>query len=86
MELAAAKALEYFHSTRHIILYYEDLVSNHTKLVDVEDFLGLPHMKLTSRQMKIHKGPLREHIRNWDDINKMLKGTAYQSFLYADDY
>lgn len=28
MELTAAKAFEYFNSTRHIVLYYEDLVKN----------------------------------------------------------
>lgn len=26
----AADALQYFNSTRHIVLYYEDLVNNHT--------------------------------------------------------
>lgn len=30
MEMRGAKALEYFNSTRHMILYYEDLMRNHT--------------------------------------------------------
>lgn len=30
MEKTVAKALEYFNSTRHIILYYEDLIKNRT--------------------------------------------------------
>ncbi|CAL5324676.1 uncharacterized protein LOC114308968 isoform X1 [Camellia sinensis] len=85
MDVTAAKALEYFHSTRHIILYYEDLIKNHTqKLVDVQEFLRLPVMNLTSRQVKIHKGPLSEHIKNWDEINKTLQGTTYESFLCTD--
>ncbi|GAB2259846.1 hypothetical protein Droror1_Dr00010701 [Drosera rotundifolia] len=84
MGLTAARALECFHDARHIVLYYEDLVRNSTKLVDVQDFLVLPHMNLTSRQVKIHKGPLFEHISNWDDVNRTLTGTAYESFLYAD--
>ncbi|KAA8547213.1 hypothetical protein F0562_003631 [Nyssa sinensis] len=84
MEVTAAKALEYFSSTRHIILYYEDLIKNRTKLVDIQGFLRLPQMNLTSRQVKIHKGPLSEHIENWDDVNKTLKRTAYESFLLAD--
>ncbi|XP_022871439.1 uncharacterized protein LOC111390608 isoform X2 [Olea europaea var. sylvestris] len=75
MEKTVLEALEYFSSTRHIILYYEDLVKNRTKLVDVQDFLRLPQIELTSRQVKIHKGPLSEHIKNWDDINKALRGT-----------
>ncbi|GMH14773.1 hypothetical protein Nepgr_016614 [Nepenthes gracilis] len=84
MELMTAKALKYFNSTRHIVLHYEDLVSNHTKLLDVQDFLGLPHMKLKSRQVKIHKGRLQEHIQNWDEVSKTLNGTSYESFLHMD--
>ncbi|KAL5754894.1 hypothetical protein ACOSP7_023114 [Xanthoceras sorbifolium] len=84
VEVTANKALEYFNSTRHIILYYEDLVTNHTKLNDVLEFLRLPQMELTSRQVKIHTGSLSEHIKNWDDINRTLNGTAYESFLRAD--
>ncbi|KAJ1419119.1 Sulfotransferase domain [Sesbania bispinosa] len=84
MEMRAAKALEYFNSTRHMILYYEDLMRNHTKLKDVQEFLGLPEMELTSRQVKIHRGPLSDHIQNWDDVNKTLTGTVYESFLEAD--
>ncbi|KAK9284368.1 hypothetical protein L1049_023539 [Liquidambar formosana] len=84
MEESVAKALEYFNSTRHIVLYYEDLIKNRTKLLDVQEFLWLPQMDLTSRQVKIHKGPLSEHVKNWDDVNKTLKGTAYESFLHAD--
>ncbi|XP_048233250.1 uncharacterized protein LOC8260596 isoform X2 [Ricinus communis] len=84
VEITAARALEYFNSTRHIILYYEDLIKNNTKLKDVQEFLGLPLMELTSRQVKIHKGPLSDHIKNWEDVNKALTGTAYESFLEAD--
>ncbi|XP_019424534.1 PREDICTED: uncharacterized protein LOC109333486 isoform X3 [Lupinus angustifolius] len=84
MEMRAAKVLEYFNSTRHIILYYEDLVRNPNMLKDVQQFLGLPQMELTSRQVKIHRGPLSDHIQNWDDVNKALKGTVYESFLEAD--
>ncbi|KAG5089590.1 hypothetical protein AAZX31_01G172100 [Glycine max] len=84
MEMRSAKALEYFNSTRHIIVYYEDLMRNHTKLKDVQEFLGLPQMELTSRHVKIHRGPLSDHIQNWDDVNKTLKGTIYESFLEAD--
>ncbi|WCJ31102.1 P-loop containing nucleoside triphosphate hydrolases superfamily protein [Euphorbia peplus] len=84
VEIIAAKALAYYNSTRHITLYYEDLIKNHTKLEDVQEFLGLPVTKLTSRQVKIHKGPLSDHIKNWEDVNKTLTGTAYESFLMAD--
>ncbi|XVE82771.1 hypothetical protein DITRI_Ditri16bG0032600 [Diplodiscus trichospermus] len=84
VEMAAARALEYFNSTRHMVLYYEDLVTNHTKLKDVQDFLGLPLMELTSRQVKIHKGSLSDFVNNWDDVSKTLNGTEYESFLCAD--
>ncbi|KAF8377520.1 hypothetical protein HHK36_030902 [Tetracentron sinense] len=78
------KALEYFNSTRHIILYYEDIINNRTKLIDVQDFLRVPQRDLKSRQVKIHKGSLSELVGNWDDVHKTLKGTAYESFLHAD--
>ncbi|XP_054825097.1 uncharacterized protein LOC129322755 isoform X2 [Prosopis cineraria] len=84
MEMKTAMALEYFNSTRHMLLYYEDLMSNRTKLKDVLEFLGLPRMDLRSRQVKIHRGPLSEYIKNWDDVKRTLNGTIYESFLEAD--
>ncbi|OMO56709.1 hypothetical protein CCACVL1_26342 [Corchorus capsularis] len=32
VEMTVLKALEYFNSTRHMVVYYEDLVSNHTEI------------------------------------------------------
>ncbi|GAA0149420.1 hypothetical protein LIER_08595 [Lithospermum erythrorhizon] len=84
MEGTAMKAMEFFNNTRHIVLYYEDLIKNRTKLADVQQFLGVPEMVLRSRQVKIHKGPLSEHIKNWDIISRTLSGTAYERFLGAD--
>ncbi|GAV86344.1 hypothetical protein CFOL_v3_29775, partial [Cephalotus follicularis] len=84
VEEITTKALEYFKSTRHIILYYEDLVKNRTKLVDVLEFLKVPQRELKSRQVKIHKGSLSSHVQNWNDIQKTLKGTHYESFLHED--
>ncbi|KAL5223335.1 hypothetical protein ABZP36_028048 [Zizania latifolia] len=77
----AADALVNFKKTRHIILYYEDVVSNKTKLMDVLDFLKLPKRKLSSRHVKIHTKLLRAHIDNWVDVNNTLMGTQYESFL-----
>lgn len=54
------------------------------KLVDVVEFLALPHMKLRSRQVKIHKGPLSIHVKNWNDVKMTLRGTHYERFLNAD--
>lgn len=110
VEETTAKALDYFKSTRHIILYYEDIVKNRTvsnfsvtwicikqrkhlwrnyfsvfqKLLDVQDFLKVPQLDLKSRQVKIHKGPLSNYIRNWDDVQKALSKTPYESLLHAD--
>ncbi|KAL2254667.1 UNVERIFIED_CONTAM: hypothetical protein Sindi_0261400 [Sesamum indicum] len=85
VEELVTKSLEYFKSTRHIILYYEDVVKNRTKLVDVQDFLRVPRQELKSRQVKIHKGPLSSQVENWGEIKKTLKGTHYESFL-GEDY
>ncbi|KAA8537720.1 hypothetical protein F0562_027290 [Nyssa sinensis] len=83
-EETTAKAMEYFKSTRHIVLYYEDIVRNRTKLVDVLKFLRVPYRDLTSRQVKIHSGPLSNQVQNWDDVQNTLKGTPYESLLQAD--
>nr|GLL23682.1 uncharacterized protein LOC109161329 [Ipomoea trifida] len=83
-EELVTKGLESFKSTRHIILYYEDIIQNRTKLIDVQDFLTVPHRELHSRQIKIHKGPLSSQVENWGDIEKTLKGTPFESFLRAD--
>ncbi|KAL2344842.1 hypothetical protein Fmac_006127 [Flemingia macrophylla] len=78
------KALEYFKSTRHIILYYEDVIKNRTKLMEVQDFLKVPRMDLKSRQVKIHKGSLSSHVENWNDVSKALTGTPYENYLRED--
>lgn len=85
VEEMTAKALGYFKSTRHIILYYEDVVKNGSKLVEVQEFLKVPKRNLKSRQVKIHKGSLSSHVQNWEEVQKTLKGTRYENFLY-DDY
>ncbi|PPD69660.1 hypothetical protein GOBAR_DD33461 [Gossypium barbadense] len=51
VEETTKKGLEYFKSTRHIILYYEDVVKNHTKLAEVQEFLKVPKRELKSRQI-----------------------------------
>ncbi|KAH9624624.1 hypothetical protein KSS87_000779, partial [Heliosperma pusillum] len=85
-EVKIAKALEYFNSTRHMIVYYEDLIANRTEtLLKVQEFLRVPYRNLTSRQIKIHRGPTANQVENWDDIKTALNGTSHQSFLY-DDY
>ncbi|KAI3448097.1 hypothetical protein Pfo_004762 [Paulownia fortunei] len=81
VEDLVTKSLQYFKNTRHIILYYEDIVNNRTKLVDVQEFLKVPQRDLNSRQVKIHKGPLSSQVENWEDVKKTLKGTPYESFL-----
>ncbi|WCJ17632.1 P-loop containing nucleoside triphosphate hydrolases superfamily protein [Euphorbia peplus] len=84
VEDTTTKALEYFKDTRHIVVYYEDIVKNHTKLLEVQDFLKVPRRDLRSRQVKIHKGSLSNQIENWVDVEKALKGTSYESFLLGD--
>ncbi|XP_027090958.2 uncharacterized protein [Coffea arabica] len=83
-EQTTARALEYFKTTRHIVLYCEDVVRNHTKLIDVQDFLKLPHRNLSSHQVKIHSGSLSTQIKNGEDVQRALKGTPYEHFLNSD--
>ncbi|QCD98935.1 uncharacterized protein LOC114194071 [Vigna unguiculata] len=83
-EETVAKALQYFKNTHHIVLHYEDLVKNATKVKDVQEFLGLPLRDMHSRQVKIHTGPLWKQIGNWEEVRKTLRGTPYQNFLFPD--
>ncbi|GER39263.1 P-loop containing nucleoside triphosphatehydrolases superfamily protein [Striga asiatica] len=64
-EKTVTKALESFKSTRHIVLYYENILANRMKLVDVQEFLKLPQQNLTSLQLKIHTAPLPKQIANF---------------------
>nr|GMC48119.1 nodulation protein H [Ipomoea batatas] len=80
----SATALDYFKNTRHIVFYYEDIVSNRTKLTDVQEFLGLPIRNLTSLQVRIHNGALSNQVENWDEVQEKLKGTVYEQFLHTD--
>ncbi|XP_024315152.1 uncharacterized protein LOC100825055 isoform X3 [Brachypodium distachyon] len=77
----AADALVNFKTILNIVLYYEDVVSNRSKLTDVLDFLKLPKIKLSSRHVKIHTKRVRDHINNWIDVYNTLNGTQYESFL-----
>ncbi|GAU44312.1 hypothetical protein TSUD_304930 [Trifolium subterraneum] len=83
-EETVAKAVAYFKNIRHVVLYYEDLVNNRTKLKDVQEFLRVPYRELESRQVKIHTAPLSMQIENWDEVQKVLTGTPYERFLYKD--
>ncbi|CAL0322442.1 unnamed protein product [Lupinus luteus] len=83
-EETSAKAIEYFKNTHHIVLYYEDLDKNRTKLKEVQEFLRVPYRDLYSHQVKIHTAPLSEQIENWNEVQKTLEGTPYQSFLLSD--
>ncbi|KAJ0975962.1 hypothetical protein J5N97_017927 [Dioscorea zingiberensis] len=84
MDQWTASALKHFKSTHHMLLYYEDLISNRTKLLDVQEFLGLPPSQLVSRHVKIHTKPLSEQVQNWDAIYNVLKRTQYASLLTVD--
>ncbi|EPS72680.1 hypothetical protein M569_02078, partial [Genlisea aurea] len=84
-ERRVERALECFKTTRHMVFYYEDLIKNRTKLVELQRFLKLPVRNLTSLQVKIHDGPLSQQIENWEEVQLTLRGTPYQKFI-EDDY
>lgn len=76
-----ADAIQFFNGTRHIVLYYEDIIRHPTKMIDVLDFLRMPRRELESRHIKIHTGALSDQIDNWDEVSQSLKGTEFESFL-----
>ncbi|PKA49494.1 hypothetical protein AXF42_Ash004034 [Apostasia shenzhenica] len=76
-----------FRSTRHMTVYYEDLVQNQTNvMMDVLDFLGMPKRELVSGHVKIHTRPLKEQIENWSAVVKVLKRSKYKKFIADNDY
>ncbi|XP_062213418.1 uncharacterized protein LOC133914314 [Phragmites australis] len=75
-----------FSSTRHMVLYYEDVIRDKNELSRVQEFLGVPVRKLFSKHVKIHTGPLPDLVDNWEDVSEMLNGTAYARFLDDADY
>lgn len=52
----------------------------------VQEFLGVPVMKLSSQHVKIHTRPLPDLVENWEDVSDMLNGTKYVRFLDDADY
>lgn len=67
-----------------LLLFTIILVIVPQKLVDVLDFLRLPHRPMVSRHVKIHKKPLSKQVENWDEVSNALKGTEFESFLKSD--
>lgn len=75
-----------FSSTRHVILYYEDVIRDQNALSRVQAFLGVPVRRLFSRHVKIHTSPLPDLVDNWEDVSEKLNGTEYAHFLDGADY
>ncbi|XP_020583301.1 uncharacterized protein LOC110026634, partial [Phalaenopsis equestris] len=87
MEMLAADTLRNFSGTRHMVVYYEDLVQNQTQTMkDVLDFLKVPERTLTSGHVKIHTRPLAQQIKNWRAVAKVINRTKYRRFITANDY
>ncbi|GLJ49093.1 hypothetical protein SUGI_1035670 [Cryptomeria japonica] len=73
-------AIYFFNSTRHTVIYYED-ISKPEKITGILDFLGLQPRELRSQHVKIHTKPLSDHIQNWKEVYKLLKGTHLERLL-----
>uniref|UniRef100_A0ACD5YLD6 Uncharacterized protein n=1 Tax=Avena sativa TaxID=4498 RepID=A0ACD5YLD6_AVESA len=80
-EQSMEACLRQFRATRHMILYYEDLIRDDNALSRVQEFLGVPVRRLSSRHVKIHTSPLPDLVGNWEEVRGTLMGTEYQRFL-----
>uniref|UniRef100_A0ACD5XLR6 Uncharacterized protein n=1 Tax=Avena sativa TaxID=4498 RepID=A0ACD5XLR6_AVESA len=80
-EQSMEACLRQFRATRHMILYYEDLIRDDNALSRVQEFLGVPARRLSSRHVKIHTSPLPDLVGNWEEVRGTLTGTEYQRFL-----
>lgn len=86
IEEIMSDAQHFFNDTRHIMLYYEDLIKNHQVLKKTQEFLGVKPRKLESQHVKIHTLPLSDQIENWSALSGRLKGTKYESLVTGKDY
>ncbi|KAJ1292230.1 hypothetical protein BS78_02G376000 [Paspalum vaginatum] len=86
IEKTIKDCLDHFKSTRHMILYYEDIVHNSNALSRVLEFLRVPMRRLMSRQIKIHTRTLPDLVKNWEEVNMKLNGTEFARFLDGSDY
>ncbi|KAL6878319.1 hypothetical protein ACP4OV_012489 [Aristida adscensionis] len=85
-ERSMKSCLRHFSSTHHMILYYEDVIRDKNALFRVQEFLGVPVRKLSSKHVKIHTSPLPDLIDNWEDVSDKLNRTEYARFLDDSDY
>ncbi|KAK8950866.1 hypothetical protein KSP39_PZI003409 [Platanthera zijinensis] len=87
MESLVTNTMNYFKSTRHTVVYYEDLVQNQTqKMMEVLEFLRAPQRRLISGHVKIHTRPLAQQISNWNAVVKAVKRSKYRRFIADNDY
>ncbi|GAQ86632.1 P-loop containing nucleoside triphosphate hydrolases superfamily protein [Klebsormidium nitens] len=75
-------ALRMLAGTRHVVLYYEDVVADPSMVDRVQDFLGVAPRPLRSKQVPIHTQGLEHHVANWDQVAAALAGTPYEAMLY----
>ncbi|XP_047072779.1 nodulation protein H-like [Lolium rigidum] len=80
-EQSMEACLRQFRATRHMILYYEDLIRDDNALSRVQKFLGVPVRPLSSRHVKIHTSPLPDLVDNWEEVRETLRGTEFHRFL-----
>ncbi|XP_062211364.1 uncharacterized protein LOC133912567 isoform X2 [Phragmites australis] len=85
-EHSMRSCLHHFSSTRHMILYYEDVICDTNALSRVQEFLGVQVRKLSSKHVKIHTSSLPDLVDNWEDVSEMLNRTEYARFLDDADY
>ncbi|KAG0485297.1 hypothetical protein HPP92_009376 [Vanilla planifolia] len=82
MEKLAADTLEYFKSTRHNVVYYEDLVGNQTKkMMEVLEFIRVPQRSLVSGDVKIHTSPMAQQIANWRAVFKVITRSKFKRLI-----
>lgn len=69
---------QFFSDTNVLKISYEKLMSSDKILIDLQDYLGLYHEKLTSRTVKIVDKPLSEVISNYAELKESFVGTQYE--------
>lgn len=73
---------KYFEQFDRLNVTFEELLQGGVSRV--LEFLGLPYAELESPFKRQGGSPLRDVIRNYDEVIQHLRGTAYEPFVGAD--
>ena len=72
-------------SLQLIELFYEDLLVDTSKILEVLDFLNLSHENLQTPLVKPQPKSIEHIVDNFDELHTELRGTKWEEFIYYNE-